>query len=81
MPRCHQLARIDRAFDTFVVRQGPSMAEQIGSFEAASYLAEIEALLDPAKLPKRVNLGTAVMPTRTSVAGGRAEVDMRVFET
>ncbi len=31
------------------------MAEQIGSFEAASYRAEIEALLDPAKLPKRGN--------------------------
>ncbi len=28
------------------------MAEQIGSFEAASCIAEIEALLDPAKRPK-----------------------------
>ncbi len=57
------------------------MAEQIGSFEAASYRAEIEALLDPAKLPKRINLGTAAMSLRTSAAGGRADVDMRVFET
>ncbi len=73
MPRCHQPARIDRAFDTFVVRQGPSMAEQIGSFEAASYRAEIEALLDPAKLPKRVNLGLLQRAAEWSAPQGKAD--------
>ena len=55
------------------------MAEQICCFEAASYPAEIEALLDPAKLLKRIDLGTATMPSRTSVAGARAEADLRAF--